>query len=67
MVEEVLLVLERLRTANVLEQEVREGGRDHVSLLGGQLDLRLTTVVDDEDRPMAVVHLDVGRRQEVEL
>lgn len=74
MVEKVLLILERLRAANVLEQKVREGGRDHVALLGRQLDLGLAAVVDDEDRTVTVAVVvadrDVGarrRRQELEL
>lgn len=61
MVEKVLLVFERLRATNVLQQKMGKGRRDHIALLRCQFDLRLTTVVDDEDRSMAVIHLDVGR------
>lgn len=76
MVEKVLLVLERLRAANVFEQKVRKGGSDHVALLGRQLDLGLAAVVDDEDRAVTVAVVvvvadrNVGarrRRQELEL
>lgn len=63
-IEEVLLVLEGLRATNVLQQKVGEGGRNDIPILGGQLDLGLGSVVDDEDR---AVQLGDQLRQEMEF
>lgn len=62
-VEKVLLVLESLRAANVLQQEVGEGRRNHAPIFGRQLDSWLRSIVNVEDG-RAARRL---RRQEVEL
>lgn len=48
MIEKILLVLERLRAANVLQQEVCERRCNHIAVFRGQLDFWLRTIVDNE-------------------
>lgn len=63
-VKEVLLVLEGLRSTNVLQQKMGEGGSYDIPILGGQLNLGLGSVVYDENRAVQLGH---QLRQEMEL
>lgn len=48
-VKEVLLVLERFRAADVLDEKVSECGGDEVAILRGELDFGLRAVVDNKN------------------
>lgn len=63
-VEKILLILERLRAADVLQQKMCECGRNNIPILRCQLDLGLCPIVDDENWTM---QLGDQLRQKVEL
>lgn len=47
-IEKVLLVLERFRSSNIFDEEVRERGRYQITIFRRQLNFGLRTIIDRE-------------------